>query len=291
MRLRFALFAALLLLPAAAACGDGDDSDDVASFRVAASTGVIAEFAARVAGDDAEVRTLIPAGVDLHSFEPSPGVARDIARADLVFVNGHGLEESLLDLIEENAASHAAIVEVSAGLESVDGDPHLWLAVPNAIGYVEAIRDALAGNDSEHAAGYAARAGALIGELEVLDAEVRSLLDGVGAEQRQIVVFHDAFGYLGREYSFELVASVVPANPNQDPSAAAVAEVIALVEDSGVRTVYREPQFSSPVLEVVAAEAGVEVGVLHSTLGDGVESYAELMRANAHALLDGLATR
>jgi ABC-type Zn uptake system ZnuABC Zn-binding protein ZnuA len=289
MRTRLALLAALLLSLLATACGDGDAAEDGARLSVVASTGVIAEFAERVAGDYAEVRALIPAGVDLHSFEPSPGVARDIARADLVLVNGHGLEQSLLGLIEENAGSDTPIVEVSAALEVIDGDPHLWLAVPNAIGYVEAIREALAGRDPEHAEGYAARAGELIAELEALDAEVRALLEGVGVEQRRIVVFHDAFGYLARAYGFDIVASVVPANPNQDPSAAAVAEVIAAVEESGVRTVYREPQFNSPVLDVVAAEAGVEVGVLHSTLGDGVDSYAELMRANARALLEGLA--
>ena len=305
MRPRLSLLASAALLVAsfAAACGDGESAEDGGRLRVVVSTGVIAEFAARVAGPDAEVRTLIPPGVDLHSFEPSPGVARAIAEADLVFVNGYALEESLLDLIEENVSGSAQIVVVSAGLavlegardEAVrdgliraEGDPHLWLAVPNAIGYVEAIRDALVVSDAEHADAYSDRADALVEELEALDAELHALLDGLVAEERRLVVFHDAFAYLAAEYGFEVVASVLPANPNQDPSAGAVAEVIAVVEQSGVRTVFREPQFSSPVLDVIADEAGVEVATLHSTLDDEVPSYAELMRANARALFEGL---
>lgn len=290
MRLRPAFLVAFLLALAAAACGDGDPSEG-GRLRVVASTGVIGEFAGRVGGDDAEVRTLIPAGVDLHSFEPSPGVARDIARADLVFVNGHGLEESLLELIEQNVPTETRVVEVASGLEVLDGDPHLWLAVANAVRYVEAIRDAFVAADPDAADGYEARAAQLMAELESLDAEVRSILDGLAERDRRLVVFHDAFGYLARAYGFEIVASVAPANPNQDPSAATVAAVIAAVEESGVRTIYREPQFSSPILDVVAEETNVDVGVLHSTLGDGVETYAELMRANARALAEGLASR
>ena len=287
-RLSYLLAAALLFALAAASCGDDDSPEDAPALRVVASTGVIAEFAESVAGPDAEVRALIPAGVDLHSFEPSPSVARDIAGADLVLVNGFGLEASLLDLIEENVTGDADIVEVSMGLEADDGDPHLWLAVPNAISYVEAIRDALVGRDSEHAEGYRARAASLVAELEALDAEIRAVLEGLAAGERRIVVFHDAFGYLAAEYGFEIVASVVPANPNQDPSAAAVADVIAAVKASAVRTVYREPQFSSSVLDVVAEETKVDVASLYSTIGGDVATYAELMRTNAHALLDGL---
>lgn len=290
MQLRPAFLVAFLFALVAAACDEGDASEG-GRLRVVASTGVIGEFAVRVGGDDAEVRTLIPAGVDLHSFEPSPGVARDIARADLVFVNGHGLEESLLELIAENVPTGTPVVEVAAGLEVVEGDPHLWLAVANAIGYVEAIRDAFVVADRDGAERYEDRANELIADLESLDAEVRGILDGLAANERRLVVFHDAFGYLARAYGFEIVASVVPANPNQDPSAAAVASVIAAVEESGVRTIYREPQFSSPILDVVADETGVEVGELHSTLGDGVATYAELMRANARALAEGLASR
>ncbi len=287
-RLSYLLAPLLLFALAAAACGDGEPSEDALALRVVASTGVIAEFAERVAGPDAEVRALIPAGVDLHSFEPSPSVAREIAGADLVLVNGFRLEASLLDLIEENVTGDADIVEVSAGLDADHGDPHLWLAVPNAISYVEAIRDALVLRDGEHAAGYRARATSLVAELEALDAEVRAILEGLAPDERRIVVFHDAFGYMATEYGFEIVASVVPANPNQDPSAAAVADVIAAVEASAVRTVYREPQFSSSILAVVAEETNVDVASLYSTLGGDVATYAELMRANAHALLDGL---
>ncbi len=67
-----------------------------------------------------------------------------------------------------------------------------------------------------------------------------------------------------------------------------VVEVIVAVRASGAPTVFREPQFSSAVLDLVAEEAGVEVADLHSTFGADIGTYAELMRTNARALLDGL---
>lgn len=311
LRLNYALGGVCLLaMTLAAACSASEGGAGDQRLRVVASTALIAEFAERVAGPDAAVTALIPAGVDLHSFEPPPSVARAIARADLVLVNGYNLEESLLGLIEANVPGATPLVAVSASLTPrragddheadtgagtgaavvhAPGDPHFWLAVPNASAYVDAIRDALVERDPAHAEAYRERASAVVAELGALDVEVRTILAGLAPEERRLVVFHDGFAYFAAEYGFELVASVVPANPNQDPSAAAVVQVIAAVKASGVRTVFREPQFNSPVLDVVASEAGVSVGVLHSTFGPGAESYGELMRTNARALVAGLA--
>ena len=121
----------LLLLPsvmlAVVACGsngDGDGDGGATRLRVVASTALIGEFASMVAGDAAEVTTLIPAGVDLHSYEPSPGTAGAIADADIVFVNGYNLEEGLLDVILENAADDVEVVAVAGGLSPLEGGDH-----------------------------------------------------------------------------------------------------------------------------------------------------------------------
>jgi len=298
------------------ACGSTDEGgagDDV--LRVVTTTPLLAEFAGRVAGDDAGVSALIPRGVDLHSWQPSTAVARDIAEADMLVVNGHNLEESLLPVVTENARRDASIVVASAGLDALEGgdehadqhadedratgagsdlitatgDPHFWLSVPNAVHYVENIRDGLVATDPEHADGYRSRAEEFIAELHDLDAEVRSALDAIPAERRAVVVFHDAYEYLAREYGLEVAAAVAPANPNQETSAQAIAEIVGMVRTLGVGAVYKEPQFSAQSLALIAQETGARVLVLHSTLSDEVPTYAELMRANAAALVDGLA--
>lgn len=287
-----------------AACGDGSGGDE-GRLSIVATTSVIGEFAARVAGDDASVTSLVPPGVDLHSFEPSPRAARRIAEADLVFVNGYGLEGGLLDVVTENLAGEARLILVTAGLTplgggaaaamtegatDLEGDPHFWLSVPNAIAYVERIAEEIARADPEHAAGYRDRAAAYVRELRAVDAEARTILDEVPADRRRLVVFHDAFGYLARDLGFEVAEAVLPANAIAEVSAARMAEVIELIDREGIRAVYREPQFGSTLLDVIAAETGARVLTLRSVPDDEVTTYIELVRTNARALAEGLAS-
>jgi zinc/manganese transport system substrate-binding protein len=305
----------------AAACGGARESGAAEGGpRVLASTALIAEFAERVAGEDASVSGIIPPGVDLHSYEPPPEVARRLAGADLVLVNGYRLEEGLLDVIVENRPAGIPVVAVSRGLEPLagghedeaheedpqeddgehgeaegvdplafaEGDPHFWLDVAGAIRYVENIRDALVGADQPNADGYRSRAEALIEELRTLDGEVRAQLDAIPAGRRKIVVFHDGYSYFARAYGFELAAVLVPSGANQQTSAREVARVIEVVRREQIPAVYREPEFDARAIESVAAETGARVLTLVSTYTDDVTSYGELMRANAGALAEGL---
>lgn len=323
LRLTFARAALVTLLAACslalAACSA--EEDDSGQLTVVASTAILADLAAAVAGDDAAVSALIPAGVDLHAYQPSPETARRVARADVLLLNGYGLEEQLLDLIAKNRGDDAVVVVAAAGLEpraggddhgddhgaddhdndgaaSRDGidaaafahaDPHFWLAVPNARHYVERIRDALAAADPDHAPGYRARAAAYIEQLTALDAELRATVAAIPESRRKLIVFHGAFGYFADAYGLRIVAAVLPGGANQQPSAGVVAELVRAVRREGVPAVYAEPQFSSPVLDAVAREAGVRVLTLYSdTFAGDVQSYLELMRANARALAAGL---
>jgi ABC-type Zn uptake system ZnuABC Zn-binding protein ZnuA len=296
----FALVAALLVL--ATAC-NSDVERDASAVRVVASTALIAEFAATVAGDDAIIVGLIPAGVDLHSFEPAPAMAAAIAQADLVLVNGYDLEEVLLEVIQQNVSDGVRIVAVSDGIEELlqgreqpdDGrdsqegiDPHLWLDARNAMHYVESIRDALIEIAPAHEDGYRERSAAYLTELQALHAELVERLAAVPDDRCQLVVFHDAYRYFAAAYGLELLAAVIPAGAQQDPAAGTVAELIELLRDSGVPTVFTEPQFNASVLERIAAEADVKVGMLYSNFAGEVDSYTELMQANADAFTEGL---
>ena len=138
------LWAGLLLALAvavAAACTGGDDddvaveadsaaveadgaSDSAERLQVVASTGIIGHFAEQIAGDDADVSSLIPSGADVHSFSPSAGAIRTVAVADLVIVNGYNLEESTLDTIFEQLADDAVLVVATAGIAPLEGGHH-----------------------------------------------------------------------------------------------------------------------------------------------------------------------
>ena len=292
-----------------AACGGGGTGNG--RMHVVATTTILADFARQVAGPDADVSALIPPGVDVHSFEPAPSVAKDIARANVIVVNGYHLEEGLLSVVAENRSKQATVVVAAKGLQAraaveehedepeppedldplatAEGDPHLWLSVAGAQRYVENIRDGLAAADPSHADGYRARAAAYLESLRALDAEIRATVAQVPADRRQLVVFHDAYGYFAEAYGFTLTASVLPTSANQQVSAQKIAAVIDLVKRGGVKAVYREPEFDAQVLDAVARETGARVLTLYSIYAGPVTDYPSMMRANAAALVDGLA--
>ncbi|MDO9445695.1 MAG: metal ABC transporter substrate-binding protein [Dehalococcoidia bacterium] len=310
----FLALTAIGLTLIASACSSGGTDDDE-RVRVVTSLPLLAEFATRVGGEDAIVSSIVPLGVDEHSFTPPTSAARDIAEAGLLLVNGYGLEEGLLALMTNNAADGVPVIPVARGLTPLEahedeehedeehadevpagidplvfaeGDPHFWLDVANAIAYVNTIRDALIQVDAEHEAGYTERAAALVAELQALDTEVRDLTGSIPSEARRIVVFHNAFEYFAHAYEFEVFESVAPANPNQAASAQEIAAIIRSVREAGVPALYAEPQFSAGTLESIAAETGTRVLLLYSIPAEGAPTYAEMMRANARALAEGL---
>jgi len=286
-RRRRGLAGAALLLAAllAVACGDSGGPPDE-RLRVVASLEIFADMARNVGGDRVDVTAVLPSGADPHTYELSPGRVADIARADLVFVNGLGLEGNVRDAIDENAGG--PVVELSEGLATLDSNPHLWLDPRLAARYVERIRDVLIEHDRQGRAQYEANARTYLERLGTLDRETEAAVQSIPPERRKLVTFHDAFRYFATRYGLEIVAVVVR-SPGQDPSAQDVARLTETLRSEGVPAVYKEPQFNAAVLEQAADEAGVRVlDLLSDAYTEGVDSYLELMHFNLRQLQEGL---
>ncbi len=169
-------------------------------------------------------------------------------------------------------------------------NPHLWLNVAYAIGYVDRIESALADADPDGTDAYAQRADAYRAELGDLDTFARSELAAIPESQRRVVSFHDAFPYFAAAYGLEVVGTVVEA-PGQDPSAGQVTALIDAIHDSGVSAILSEAQFPADLVEQIAAETGVEVvsDLYSDSLGDPPgNSYAGLMRWDVERISEAL---
>ena len=207
----------------------------------------------KIAGEDADIVAVIPAGADAHSFSATTTDIRNISAADIVIVNGYNLEEGALGTIFEHLPGDATLVVAAEGVDPLEGghheeeeeedeevegggiaaaegvDPHMWLSVPNAMVYVRNIANGLVAADPDNASAYREREEAYLAELQALDEEVRATIAGIPRERRVLIVYHDAFQYFAAEYGLDLAAAVLPASPSQQASAAAVAEIIEIV--------------------------------------------------------------
>ena len=282
--------------PAVACGGSGNETAAGGGVRVVTSLEIFADFIRHVGGDRVEVTALVPGDADPHTYEPAPAKVKDVTKADLVVINGLGLEETLHDLIYNNVGNGVPIVTMADGLpvlagdpnEGETGNPHLWLNVQYAMRYVERIRDALIAVDPEGADAYRSNATAYLDELDALDKETATAIESIPPERRKLVTFHNAYPYFAERYGLEVVGVVVE-SPGREPSARELARLTDRIRSEKVTVVFKEPEFDAKMLETAAEDAGVKVRTLLSgAYVDGVHSYVELIRFNVMQLTEGL---
>ena len=293
----------------AAGCGtDSDDGDDLGDrqVEVVTTTNFITDMAEEIGGDRVEVTGLMGPGVDPHLYKASASDVSTLRGADVIFYNGLELEGRMTDLLVELAGDTETVAVTRDVPEDelrepseFEGkfDPHIWFDVPLWSATVQTIADTYAEVDPEHADEYQERADAYEAELEALDAEVRDMLEGIPEEQRVLVTSHDAFGYFGEEYGFE-VAPIQGTSTATEATTADIDRVSDLIADRGLSAVFIESSVSPQTIEAVleaAERKGQTARVAGELFADaageaGTEegTYIGMVRSNATAVADGL---
>ena len=300
-------------------CGEGaaDRTRDGAALRVVATSSIVEDFVQQVGGGVVDVRVLVPADGDVHTYDPTPRDGLALSDADLVFAVGRGFEPWLVGLLGSSRTA-ARVVELSDGLRERrgtdghddhaehadeaghghhhhgDADPHVWHDPRQVITMVESIAAALAEADPVNAAAYAARRDAYVARLELLDSYIAERVAELPPERRKLVTTHDAFGYFADRYGFEVISLLGSVSTESgDPSAAAMAAVADRVKTAGVKAVFVE-NILSPKLTRRLAEQGERVSVaslysdaLGPTGSDGA-TYEQMMRHNVDAIVEAL---
>ncbi|MEL6311526.1 MAG: zinc ABC transporter substrate-binding protein, partial [Pseudomonadota bacterium] len=174
-------------------------------LSIVATTGMVADVAAGVAGDRADVETLMGPGVDPHLYKPTRSDVRRLMNADVIFYNGLLLEGQLTDALIRAATSGKKVFAVTEMLsdddllepEELEGkfDPHVWMDVRAWSNTVAVVRDTLAEIDPDGASTYEENAGRYIEKLMKLDEYAERALKSVPESQRVLVTAHDAFNY------------------------------------------------------------------------------------------------
>jgi zinc transport system substrate-binding protein len=190
----------------------------------------------------------------LHDYQLTAGDARKLSDADLLIVNGAGME-SFLEKIRAQYPS-LKIVEACEGVPLLDGNPHVWVSPAGARAQVDNIARAFSDADPTNAARYTANAAAYKGQLASLEARMKSeLAQLVGTP---VVAQHDSFPYLARDLGLEVVG-VIEEGHGHEPDAAEFARTIDLVRDKKVKFIFAEPQYSDRLAQTLARESGATV--------------------------------
>lgn len=298
------LFLVLLLMWAL--LGAGCSEMAARKLQVVTTFSILQDFVQQVGGDAVSVQALVPLGADPHTWGPTPREAAQVTRADLVVANGAGFDDWLLPVVK-NAARGVPVLVLTEGLELLAGhehdseehnrdhhdhtaDPHLWLSVPNAVAYVERIKDALIGIDPSQEEYFTERAQEYIQQLWDLDQRLLSELGTIPPQQKVIITYHNAFSYLAERYGFT-VAEFLVDNPEAEPNPRELGRLVGLLKGLERPAVFTEPQLSTGAryLQALAQEAGAQVYTLFSdSLTAQAPTYIQMMEHNLKVLLEAL---
>ena len=301
--------AVLCLALLAVGCGPISESSfpdlsERETIRVVTTVGMIADAAERIGGSRVEVDGLMGPGVDPHLYKASEGDVRRLERADVIFYGGLHLEAKMADVLErigERRLTRAVSDGIPrAKLISVGGgqvDPHVWFDVALWTGAVREVRDTLAAADPAHARGYRARATLYLAELERLDAEARSKSAAVPAAARVIVTAHDAFGYFGRAYGYEVVG-LQGISTASEAGAKDVRRLADLIAARRIPAIFVESSVAPRTIEAVqeaVRSRGFDVAIGGSLYADAMGSagtpdgtYVGMVRHNVDTITTAL---
>ena len=277
-------------------------------LRVVATTTILADVVAQVGGDQIQLTGLLPPETDPHSYQPTPQDLRALAQAQVIFINGLGLEDFLAETLA-NAGSQAPIVPVSTGVAVIEldqpqeseeashergrVDPHVWFSVPNVVSWTQNIQAALSQLDPERASAYAASGQAYRTRLQDLDAWIREQVATVPPERRKLVTDHLAFGYFAREYGFQQIGALVPSfSTSARPSAQQLAKLQEQIRQEGVQAIFVGMSVNPELAEQVAQDLGIQVVRLYIGALSGPDgpapTYEDFMRYDVNAIVAAL---
>lgn len=285
--MRFLLLSVLLLIASPLHAAE--------RLNVVASFSILADFVRNVGGDRIDLTTLVGADGDVHVYTPAPGDAKRIAAANLVIVNGLGLEGWLPRLVQ-SAGSKAQVVTASVGVAPLKlgsaADPHAWQSVSNAKVYVTDIANALTAAAPDNAEFFRDHAKAYLEQLEALDREVREAIGKIPPERRRVISTHNAFGYFAAEYGVQFIAPV-GVSTETEPSARDIAAIIGQIRAARIPAVFLENISDDRLIRRIAAETGARVG--GTLISDGLTgekgpapTYIDMVRHNIKALTSAL---
>lgn len=266
------------------------------TVNTVASFSVLADIVKEVGGEHVSVKSLVGPNGDPHSFEPSPQDSVALAKADVVFVSGLGLEGWMDRLV--SASGYKGTIEVaSKGINTrtmeEEGkritDPHAWNSMKNGEVYATNVMNALIAADPQDADYFRQRGATYIAQLEKLDKWAASAFAAVPADKRKVLTSHDAFGYFGERYHVTFL-SPVGFSTESEASASDVAGLVNQLKKDHIQRYFIENQTDPRLVKQIASATGAEPGgeLFPEALtekGGEADTYVAAFTHNVNAML------
>ena len=282
-----------------------ESDSEIQKINVLASFYPIEEFTKKIGKDKVNVSLLVNPGTEPHDWEPKIKDIQRMQEADLIIINGFGIEKWIDGAYTIN--SNAKVVDTSYGITPIyiisenklgvfsdeskefPTDPHIWLNPITIKVQIQNIADALIELDPENKNYYQKNADAYKLELDTMDKKIRDEL--AQCDKKDFFAFHNAFAYFAREYGLNQHTILKSIDPLSDPSPQDIIEVINLARTLDTSVIFTEEEVNPKMSQVIADEIGSKVLILSPLeFGDDDKIYLERMEQNLNNLKEALCT-
>jgi len=275
--------------------------------KVLTTTTMITDLVRIIGGEQVEVNGLMGPGIDPHSYRVTPSDVTALDEADVIVYNGMNLEGQMGEIFGEleNMNKEVFVLEemmvqedmLPSEEESMTIDPHIWFSVPLWAEAANYITESFSSYDPDNAEYYQNNNAAYQEDLKALDTYIRERIEEVPEDGRYLVTAHDAFGYFGEEYDFEVVG-LQGLNTQTEAGTGDVSQLADFIVDREIKAIFVETSVPAQTIEALqeaVEQRGfqVEIGgqLFSDALGDeeqNAETYIKMYKQNIDTIVDAL---
>lgn len=276
---------------------------------VALSTFALYDIAKNIAKDKLITYMILPVGVDIHSYEPTPKDIVKLYHSSLVIYSGASLEpwidrlnfknksldmSKYVDLLEVDKSSHKKHEHHDDSCNHGVIDPHYWLSIANMKKASNEITAQFIDLDTQNKEFYLNNQKQYIARLDALDSLYKAKLKQ--CNKKEILTKHNAFSYLANNYDFNIL-SLSSISPDAQADAKSMISLIKHIKEHNISTVFYESFSSSRAIRSIAKESNVKVEVLQPLANITADeqkqdlSYEDIMKQNLEKLVEAMDCR
>lgn len=288
------------------ACGFGK-SEKQNKLKVVTTNSILYDMTKNVAGDHAEIHSIVPIGQDPHEYEIKPQDIKALADADVVIYNGFNLEsgngwfekalkEANKSLKDKNVIQASENVEpiYLNGNEKSDAhiDPHAWLSLGNGIKYVERIQQGLEAADKDHKKDYQKQGDKYLSELKSLNEKSHNQFQDIPKDKRVMITSEGAFKYFAKQYDIK-AGFIWEINTENQGTPQQMKQAIDFVKANHMKHLLQETSVSDKAMKRLSGDTGAKIyGTVYTDSigkkGTDGDSYYKMMASNIKTIHDSM---
>lgn len=293
-------FAILLSFALLSGCARRVQKEDE-TLHILATTYPVYLFTTAVVGDTegVKVELLVNSQTScLHDYTLTVKDMKAIDRADVIVMNGAGLEDFMADALAQKDVpiidcSYLAAFHSDGSLHYEgdddhhhDIDPHIWMDTVKADMMILHIYDQLWHLDEPHREIYTENCSTA--RLQLGAAHLRDFRNEFSDSSLGFITFHDGFQYFAEAFGLNLLKAIEE-EEGATASAAEIKEIVALIEENHIPAIFVEKNGSRKTADVIARETGCsvyELDMLMSGDGEGIQPYIDAIDKNLTTILE-----